>query len=113
MLTTKLWSPETDVERAAMDNRWRHPPSLSKAICGFVALGAVVAAFGAWFAVNQRLADFQEAALAQAVTTRAQGVQLDFARTLYQEWRAARTIAQDIAERDPASVRSSLDLIVG
>lgn len=88
-------------------------PSLAAAIYGFVALGAVLAAAGAWYLVSERLADYRQSALAEAVTARARGVEMDFARTLHQEWRNARTIAEDIADRDRSAVRSSLDLIVG
>lgn len=91
----------------------RRRPSLTRAIWGFVVLGAVLAALGSWFVVNERLADFRESALAAAVTTRARGVEIDFARTLHRQWLNARAIADDISQRDPASVRSSLDLVVG
>lgn len=88
-------------------------PSLATAIYGFVALGAVLAALVAWYVVETRLDAQSQATLARAVTTRAAGVERDFARTLHQEWRNARTLADDIARRDPNAVRSSLDLIVG
>lgn len=91
----------------------RSSPSLSRAVYGFVVLNALLAAAGAWLVVDQRQAELRQIALAEAVRTRAQGIELDFARTLHREWRKARTIAQDIASRDASSVRTSLDLVVG
>lgn len=91
----------------------RTSPSLAGAIWGFVLLGALLASVSAWLLVNERLSDFRQAALAEAVTTRARGLGLDFARSLHQEWTAARIIAQDIARRDRPEIRSSLDLVVG
>lgn len=91
----------------------RRSTSLAGALVGFVILGAVLAAAGTLLVVDDRLAAFRQRALAEAVTVRARGVELDFARTLHQEWRSARTIAEDIVNRDPGALRSSLDLIVG
>ena len=91
----------------------RRATNLSKAVYGSVAFGALVAAAGTVFVLNERLAAFRTDALAQAVTVRARGVELDFARTLHQEWRKARIIAEDIARRDDVALRSSLDLVVG
>lgn len=88
-------------------------PSLSRALYGFVVLNALLAASGAWLVVDQRQAELRQIALAEAVRTRAQGIELDFARTLHHEWSKARTIARDIASRDASSVRTSLDLVVG
>lgn len=88
-------------------------PSLTTVIVAFVTLGAALAVVVAWYLVATRGAEMRRDALAEAVTVRATGVQLDFARALHQEWRAARTIAEDIAGRDTSAVRSSLDLVVG
>lgn len=88
-------------------------PSLTTAVVTFVALGAALAALATWYLVATRITELRRDALAAAVTVRATGVQLDFARALHQEWRAARIIADDIAERDASAVRSSLDLVVG
>ncbi len=91
----------------------RPAPTLTAAIVGFVALGAILAAAGSWYLVTTRSAQFRQDAQAEAVTVRARGLALDFARTLRQEWRNARTIADDIARRETAVVRSALDLVVG
>ena len=88
-------------------------PSLTMAIVGFVALGAALAAVGGAYLVADRGAALRQAALAEAVSVRANGLLLDFARALQQEWRNARIIARDIARRGPSAVRSSLDLVVG
>jgi hypothetical protein len=88
-------------------------PSLLTAMLGFVVLGAFVAAGGAWFLVSDRLKASAESALAEAVATRTQGLVLDFARALHQEWRSARTIAVELSVREQSAVRSSLDLVVG
>lgn len=88
-------------------------PSLTTAIVGFVALGAALAAAGGAYVVVDRGAALRRAALAEAVSVRANGLLLDFARALHQEWRNARIIARDIARRDPSAIRSSLDLVVG
>jgi hypothetical protein len=88
-------------------------PSLTTAIFCFVALGAALAIASGSYLVADRGASVRQDALAEAVTVRARGLQLDFARALHQEWRNARTIAGDIAKRDPSAIRSSLDLVVG
>ncbi|MFU0505823.1 cache domain-containing protein [Pseudaminobacter sp. NGMCC 1.201702] len=89
----------------------RRPPSLTMAIYTFVTLGGLILAAGAWLTINDRLQEFQQAALAEAVQTRARGVEMTFARALYQEWRDARTIAQQFSQKDPVAIRSSLDLL--
>jgi hypothetical protein len=91
----------------------KSPPSLVTALSGFVLLGALVAASGAWLLVSDRLKASAESGLAEAVATRTQGLVLDFSRALHQEWRNARTIAVQMSTREPAAVRSSLDLVVG
>lgn len=88
-------------------------PSLTRVTIGFIALGAIIAAAGAWFVVSERLTAFRQQALGQAVTVRASGVAFEFARILHHEWQDARTIAQEIALRDRSAIRSSLDLVVG
>lgn len=88
-------------------------PSLSIAIVGFVAFGALLAIVLGWYLVSARGNAFREDALSEAVTVRAQAVELDFARTLHQEWLNARTIASEIARRDSSAIQSSLDLVVG
>ncbi|MCV0396383.1 MAG: cache domain-containing protein [Rhizobiaceae bacterium] len=63
--------------------------------------------------LRERIEDAQREALAEAVTTRAEGLALDFARALHLEWRSARRIADDFARRDDRSIRSSLTFLVG
>lgn len=87
-------------------------PSLMVAICGFVALGGVIAVLSAWSFVGQRLKESRDAALAEAVSVRARGVGLDFARELHQDWRNLRLIAADMAGRGEPTVRAALDLVV-
>ncbi|MBS3648039.1 cache domain-containing protein [Pseudaminobacter sp. 19-2017] len=99
--------------KANASNYGRGLPTLSKSIAGFVLLGAVLIAFALWTFLTEGATIFREGALAEAVQVRSKGVELDFARALHQEWVSARTIAEDIAKRDPASIRSSLDLIAG
>jgi hypothetical protein len=96
-----------------MSNAGRHIQPLSRAIYGFVGLGAVMATIIGWFVVSDRLANFQQSALSEAVTVRANGLQLDFSRALYEEWQSTKTIAQVIAKRNPDEIRSSLDLLIG
>ncbi|MFC5038361.1 cache domain-containing protein [Tianweitania sediminis] len=78
-----------------------------------MALALALAASVSWYLVSDRGSQFRRDALAEAVTVRARGLQVDFARALHQEWRHARTIAEDIVGRGPEAVRSSLDLVVG
>jgi hypothetical protein len=99
--------------KAKARNYGRGLPTLSKSIAGFVLLGAVLIAFALWTFLTERAGTFREGALAEAVQVRSKGVELDFARALHQEWVSGRKIAEDIAKRDPASIRSSLDLIAG
>ena len=91
----------------------RRAPSLTTAILGFVVLSAILAAAAGWYLLTVRMTEFRQGALAEAVTVRARALELDFARTLHQEWRNARTIADDISRRDQNAIRSSLDLVVG
>ncbi len=87
-------------------------PSLVVAICGFVALGGVIAVLSAWSFVGQRLKESRDAALAEAVSVRARGVGLDFARELHQDWRNLRLVAVEMTGRGEPAVRTALDLIV-
>ncbi|MEW9806549.1 cache domain-containing protein [Mesorhizobium marinum] len=87
--------------------------SLITALWGFVLVGALIAAGAAVMLLRDRLNAATEDALAEAVTMRSQGLALDFARALHEEWNGARTIASEIAPRDLEAVRSSLDLVVG
>lgn len=89
------------------------PTTLTQGTVGFVVLGALIAGIGAWFVVSERLADFRQEALTEAVSARGRGVQFDLARTLHSEWQNAQVIAREIAQRDDIAVRSSLDLVVG
>jgi hypothetical protein len=87
-------------------------PSLVVAICGFVAVGGVIAVLTAWSFVGERLKESRDAALAEAVSVRAEGVALNFARELYQDWRNLRVIAEEIPGQGEPIVRTALDLVV-
>lgn len=87
-------------------------PSLVLAVCGFVAVGGMVAVLSAWSFVGQRLKESRDAALAEAVAVRVSGVGLDFSRELYQDWRNLRVIAVEMAGRGQPTVRTALDMVV-
>lgn len=87
-------------------------PSLALAVCGFVALGAVIAALGAWSFVGQRLEESRREALAEAVIARAAGVELDFSRELHEDWRNLRLIAEEMTSSGQQTVRTALDVVV-
>lgn len=87
--------------------------SLRSALFGFVILGAAAFSAVAMLAVQERIRSFQETALERAVTVRAQGVALDLARTLEQDWAAfqAATTLADFS--DLAEIGLAADLLVG
>ncbi|MEE4016033.1 cache domain-containing protein [Roseibium sp. FZY0029] len=87
-------------------------PSLVVAVCGFVALGGVIAVLTAWSFVGQRLEESRDSALAEAVSVRGKGVALEFARELYQDWRNLRVIAVDMTGRGETAIRTALDMVV-
>lgn len=87
-------------------------PSLVVAVCGFVALGGLIAVLTAWSFVGQRLEESRDAALAEAVSVRGKGVALEFARELYQDWRNLRVIAVDMTGRGEPAIRTALDMVV-
>lgn len=87
--------------------------SLRAALAGFVALGALVFGVAVTVVVQDRMQGFQAAALERAVTVRAQGVALDLARTLEQDWSALQAVA---ANADPTNLEAltiAADVLVG
>lgn len=96
-----------------MPEKNRNATRLAVAVCGFVLAGAVMASAGAWFVLEERLARIRETAITEALSTRAQGVQLDIARTLETDWRNMRKIAARVSEFDSAALRNELDILAG
>lgn len=88
-------------------------PPLVLAVCGFVAVGAIIAAASAWTFVGQRLGEYRDAALQEAVAVRARGVEQNFSRELQQKWRTLKLIAEEMTGRDKPAISASLDLVVG
>ena len=91
----------------------RTPLTLARAIYGFVIFGGLVAALAATTLVRDRVRAFNADALATAVTTRATGLELAFARALHEEWLNIRNLANAVRIGDPNDLASRLTAAVG
>lgn len=87
--------------------------SLKTALIGFVFLGAVTFGMVTVVAVQDRMSNFQAAALERAVTVRAQGVALDLARTLEQDWTALQAVAENADPQNLEVISTAADVLVG
>lgn len=91
----------------------RTPLTLARAIYGFVIVGGLVAALAATTLVRDRVQEFNADALATAVTTRATGLELAFARALHEEWQNIQHLADAVRIGDPDDLASQLTAAVG
>lgn len=91
----------------------RTPLTLARAIYGFVIVGGLVAALAATTLVRDRVQNFNADALATAVTTRATGLELAFARALHEEWQNIQHLADAVRIGDPDDLASRLTAAVG
>lgn len=88
-------------------------PSVVRYTFGFVLLSAVLAIIVALVIVQDRLRGQYRDALAVAVSTRAEGAVLAYARSLHDDWRAVRALAVQAATAEPEALRVALDAAVG
>lgn len=96
-----------------MQNVERSSPSLVTITACFIAISAAVAGLFFYLIVNERIKTVQSEALATAVTTRVQGVQLSFARALFSDWEALKSIADRLETMtDKNAATKMLDAIV-
>jgi HAMP domain len=87
--------------------------SLAAALYGFVCLSALLFGVVTAYLVFDRAQVVQESALAAAVDVRGRHAAFDLARALNQDWQNLKIISEQLALRDPASLRAALDLTVG
>ncbi|TVR09579.1 MAG: hypothetical protein EA385_06750 [Salinarimonadaceae bacterium] len=87
--------------------------SLRAALFGFVVLVAAAFSVITMVAVQDRLRDFQNAALERALTVRAQSVALNLARMLEQDWSDLRALAESVGPRDLETIRIAVNVLAG
>ncbi|WP_157928923.1 cache domain-containing protein [Pararhizobium haloflavum] len=103
----------TTISASSKLRKTRNPVTLAGAVCGFVLVGALVAGLAAATLVRDRVAAFNSEALAAAVSTRANGAELAFARALHDEWQSVQALASSLVIDDPQRLRGELDFAVG
>ena len=83
--------------------------TLRRAVFGLVFAGILLFSLAAVVIVRDRVRDFQNAALENAVTIRTDAARLAFARALEQDWQHLQKIADDLAELDLEELRAVLN----
>lgn len=67
----------------------------------------------AYLVVNERVANFQEAALSRAVQTRLGGLQTAFSQALYREWNNLAPLAERLRSKAAPELQAELSALVG
>jgi len=87
--------------------------TLPRAVFGLVIAGIVIFTLAAVVIVRDRVREFQNATLEQAVTLRTDAAGLAFARALDQDWQLLQAIAGDMAALDRDQLRAVLNAAAG
>jgi hypothetical protein len=96
-----------------MPARDRLSPSLVVVTATFIALSAILVGCSFFVIISERIKAFQSDAIATAVTVRVNGVQLSFARALYEDWQALTFLAARIdPSKEVSVITAQLDAIV-
>ena len=87
--------------------------SLSTAVFGFVALGAVLFGISTAYLMFDTIERARSSALEEAVNVRGHYAAHDFARALQQDWRKLKDIAAELDGLNDSSKLQALDQVVG
>jgi uncharacterized integral membrane protein len=88
-------------------------PSLVVVTAGFIILSLLIGVTIVFNVVNGRMRDYRETSLRTAVETRARGVQIAFAASLYREWTNLEALSRPLAVGNPKEVQDDLSTLVG
>lgn len=97
----------------AQSTRNPSAPSLAATTLIFVVVSAVIGLFIAYQVISDRARSFEEASLTRAVETRARGVQVALAQTLYREWSNLTAIRQQFVSLPPQEMQALLSSLAG